>query len=117
MRSSSILRIGPQVGSKLNKETTMNNYTAIVSRNLRDVATGAPKVLLRDIQCEGVPYRDHAWVEITNELEQLVSSIRGNKSVTITFSAKEKVYMYRGEVFKKTLKRVKDISIVRRRQA
>ena len=88
-------------------------YTAIISRNLRDVNTGAPKVLLRDIQCEGTSYRDHAWVELTPELDKTIASIRGNKSAMITFLAREKDYMYRGEVFKKTLKRVRDVSVIK----
>jgi hypothetical protein len=94
----------------------MKTFTALVSTVRRDTETGSPKMLLRDIECEGTPYRDHAHVEENDELVRLRQSIKGNKWVTITFLAKEKEYKYRGEVFKKTLHKVKDISIVRRKK-
>jgi len=68
--------------------------TAIISRNLRDVHTSSPKVLLRDLQTEDGPYRDHAHVELTDELHKLLQSKRfnNNKSHPVYLEADEKVY-------------------------
>ena len=48
----------------------MPRYIAEISRNFRDVATGAPKVLLRSViqEDDSEDFRDHAWVELTEDL-------------------------------------------------
>lgn len=68
--------------------------TAIISRNLRDIHSGSPKVLLRDLQTTEGLYRDHAWVELSDQLEKLLQSKRfnNNKSHPVYLEADEKVY-------------------------
>lgn len=88
--------------------------TAIISRNFRDTATGAPKVLLRGIQTPDEEYRDHAWVELTKELKQVTNRITNNRSLIITLEADVKEYIYRPGVVKRTLTNVSNIKVVGR---
>jgi len=93
-------------------------FEAIISRNLRDTATGAPKVLLRNIIAEGTQFRDHAWVELNQEIDYLLKHCKlfrrksGNGAVKIQFNADIKEYKYRDEVVKQTLASLKDITVV-----
>lgn len=94
----------------------MPRYIAEISRNFRDISTGAPKVLLRSIVQEDSEYfRDHAWIEMTEELKQFFrQELPKNGKRIISFRAKEKVYTYRGELVKKTLSSVKNINVLGR---
>ena len=94
----------------------MPRYIAEISRNFRDISTGAPKVLLRSIvQEDSEDFRDHAWVEMTEELKQFFrQELPKNGKRVISFRAKEKVYTYRGELVKRTLKNVKNITVLGR---
>ena len=95
----------------------MPRYTAEISRNFRDIATGAPKVLLRSIVQDDYSedFRDHAWVELTEDLKQFFKQeLPKNGKRVISFRAKEKVYTYRGELVKRTLKSVKNITVLGR---
>lgn len=94
----------------------MPRYIAEISRNFRDISTGAPKVLLRSIVQEDSEYfRDHAWIEMTEELKQFFrQELPKNGKRIISFRAKEKVYTYRGELVKRTLKNVKNITVLGR---
>lgn len=88
-------------------------FTAKISRNFRDVATGVPKVLLRSIQTATEDYRDHAWVELNPTLKKFFETkLPKNGKRVIEFEAEEKVYTYRGEVIKKTLENVKNIKVL-----
>ena len=82
--------------------------TATISRNLRDTNTSAPKVLLRNLETNDGPYRDHAWVELNDQLVKLLRSKRfhNNRSHTVQLKADEKVYHYRGTEFKRTLQNI-----------
>ncbi len=88
--------------------------TAIISRNFRDTATGAPKVLLRGIQTPDEEYRDHAWVELTVELRRVVDRITNNRSLIITLEAEMKEYTYRPGIVKRTLTNVSNVKVVGR---
>lgn len=90
--------------------------TAQISRNFRDVATGVPKVLLRSIVNENnEEFRDHAWVPMNKQLQQFFAkSLPKNGKRVIQFEADEKLYEYRGEVFKKTLENVTNIKVLGR---
>lgn len=95
----------------------MPRYIAEISRNFRDITTGAPKVLLRSIvQDDNSEYfRDHAWVELTEDLKQFFKQeLPKNGKRVISFRAKEKVYTYRGGLVKRTLKSVKNITVLGR---
>ena len=84
-------------------------FTAKISRNLRDTNTGAPKVLLRGIMSDNDEFRDHAWVELNQELDKLLKHSKefkrkqGNGSAIIEFEADIKSYEYRGSTYKQTL--------------
>lgn len=66
-------------------------YTAKISRNFRDINLTTPKVLLRNIvDDEEEEFRDHAWVNISKKLEEVIP--RGNKTVVIQFVATPKLY-------------------------
>lgn len=90
--------------------------TAQISRNFRDVATGVPKVLLRSIIDENDnEFRDHAWVQLNQELRTFFrTKLPKNGKRVIQFEADEKLYEYRGEVFKKTLENIKNIKVLGR---
>ena len=94
----------------------MPRYTAQISRNFRDIATGAPKALLRNvIQEDDEEFRDHIWVELSAELREFFKrELPKNGKRIISFRAKEKVYKYRGELVKRTLKNVKNITVLGR---
>ena len=94
----------------------MPRYIAQISRNFRDVATGAPKVLLRNVlQEDEEDFRDHAWVELSAELKEFFKQeLPKNGKRVISFRAKEKVYKYRGELVKRTLSNVKNITVLGR---
>lgn len=63
-------------------------YTAIITRNFRDVRTTTPKVLLLNIIDEdGQTFRDHCWVTITDILEKFIPLKNHIKNI-ITFDAK-----------------------------
>jgi hypothetical protein len=89
-------------------------YTATISRNLRQLSPGQCTVLLRNIQHNDEEFRDHTFTELTPELEQVLRAkcFNSNRSMKISFKAKVKEYNYRGEVFKRTLCRLKDIQII-----
>lgn len=38
-------------------------FTAIITRNFRDVNTSSPKVLLLKVQSDSELFRDHCWVK------------------------------------------------------
>lgn len=88
-------------------------YTALISRNFRDMA-GTFKVLLRDIkEINGEEFRCHCFVEMTEEVKRVIPKI--NKcTYLIKFTAKHKEYknILTGEV-KLTLHEIKDIKILR----
>lgn len=91
--------------------------TAQISRNFRDVGTGVPKCLLRDIINEenDEEFRDHAWVELTPALKKFFEQkLQNNGKKVISFEADEKVYQYRGQEFKRTLENVKNIKVLGR---
>ena len=95
----------------------MPRYTAQISRNFRDIATGAPKVLLRNViqEDDDEEFRDHIWVELSAELREFFKRELPKKGERIiSFRAKEKVYKYRGELVKKTLSSVKNINVLGR---
>ena len=95
----------------------MPRYVAEISRNFRDIATGTPKVLLRSIvqDDDSEDFRDHAWVELSAELREFFKrELPKNGKRVISFRAKEKVYTYRGELVKRTLKNVKNITVLGR---
>lgn len=79
-------------------------YRAKIQRQFRDVATSTPKVLLTDITSELGEFRDHCWVELSDQLRKLVPDRCGQK-LAICFKASVKQY-YSG---KSTLHKIKDI--------
>ena len=89
-------------------------YTAKVRLpQRRDVATGAPKVLLVDIYHYDTLLRDHAWVEETPELVSLRRSSRKDV-VTISFEADTKPYHnHRSGEAKLTLTNLKAIKRIK----
>jgi hypothetical protein len=83
--------------------------------NLRDVNTGAPKVLLTSVQANNEDYRDHCWVEITPPLAKAMRTMRRQKSFIIQFEAEEKTYPCRhGVEIKRTLAGIKTIKVLGR---
>ena len=92
----------------------MKRYTANISRNFRDVATAAPKVLLRGIQDdEDEDFRDHGWVPLNKELDRFFNThLRGNGKRVITFYAEEAPYLDRNGKHKVTLKNVQRIKLL-----
>lgn len=90
--------------------------TAIISPNFRDVATGAPKVLLRQVMEGTTEYRDHCWVEINKYLDEVLQGLkRKNKSVKIAFEAEIKEYEYRGSIYKRTLTNITSVSVIKKK--
>jgi hypothetical protein len=89
-------------------------YTAkLHASNFRDVGTGDPKVLMTQIfDSTGELFRDHAHVSLSPSLKRAISKLKPNKSFIIQFEAVIKPYMYRGEVFKRTLAHVEHIKIL-----
>ena len=67
-------------------------FTAMLTGNRRDVATGSPKALLKDI--EGFD-RDHCWVEI-NEAIEAVRPLSHQKPIKVKVIGKVKKYKRRG---------------------
>lgn len=92
------------------------HFTAKISRNFRDVATGVPKCLLRNIIIdENEEYRDHAWVEVNTVLAKFFKDkLPKNGKRIISFEADEKHYTYRGEIIKRTLENVRNIKVLGR---
>lgn len=69
-------------------------YTALISRNFRNVDSGSPIVLLRNVTtADGIPFRDHCWVDRAALMKILP---RGNKSIQISFMADTKLYKVLG---------------------
>lgn len=93
-----------------------NTYTAQISRNLREIHSTIPKVLLRGVQSNKEDIRDHMWVPITPAIETLLKSIKSNKvSLVISFEAKAKEYDKRLEgILQTTLISIKNIKILGR---
>ena len=87
--------------------------TAKISRNFRDVQSGAPKVLLRGLQTPTEDFRDHAWVEHCPSLKRITDTLKDNSSLLISFTAEAKDYNYRGES-KRTLTNIKNIRVLGR---
>ena len=90
--------------------------TAMMSRNLRDVKTHSPKVLLRlrGVQSETFD-RDHTFVPLRGPLRKIYDNIKGNKSVLIEFDCEETDYVnYRqdGPATKKTLTNIKNVKVI-----
>ena len=94
----------------------MKRYTASISRNFRDVATAAPKVLLRGIQDdEDEDFRDHGWVPLNKELDKFFNvHLRGNGKRVISFYAEEVSYSGRNGDSKVTLKSIQRIKLLGR---
>ena len=92
----------------------MAKYTAKISRNFRDVATGAPKVLLRDIfDNNGELFRDHAHVEITPAIQKTLNCMRSNRSFIVELEAEEKEYNYQNSnTIKRTLTNVTRVKVL-----
>lgn len=68
-------------------------YTALISRNFRNIHHTVPKVLLRDIRdAEGNLFRDHAWVDMVQVFNSVIPTSGDNNSYRIQFTAKEKQY-------------------------
>ena len=84
-------------------------YTAKISRNFRDVATGAPKVLLRDIfDAQGELFRDHAHIEITPAVQKVLNCI-------VELEAEEKTYDYQNSgTIKRTLTNITRVKVLGR---
>ena len=91
-------------------------FTAKISRNFRDVATGCPKVLLRDVFDEsGETFRDHCHVEISPALARTLKTMRSNKSFIIELDAEPLSYNYQNSgVFKQTLTAVSRVKVLGR---
>lgn len=91
-------------------------YTAKISRNFRDVATGAPKVLLRDIfDAQGELFRDHAHIEITPAVQKVLNCMRSNKSFKVELDAEEKTYDYQNSgTIKRTLTNITRVKVLGR---
>ena len=89
-------------------------YVAKISRNLKDIHSGDPKVLLRGVQSNQCDIRDHMWVSVSKELDKFLKVNKTNKSLVIEFEAQTKEYLYRGVEKKLTLKNVKSIRILGR---
>lgn len=89
-------------------------YTAKISRNFRDIATGCPKVLLRDIFDEqGELFRDHCHVEISPALAKALKCMRSNKSFIIELTADTKEYDYQNSgILKRTLTQVSRVKVL-----
>lgn len=92
--------------------------TALMSKNLRDVKTGSPKVLLRlkGVQSESETFdRDHTFVPLTGSLLKVYNSIQGNKSVIISFECEEAEYTNHrdiGPATKKTLTNIRAVKVI-----
>lgn len=84
-------------------------YTALISRNFRDINHTVPKVLLRDIRTtDGTLFRDHAWVDMVSVFHSVIPLPGDNNSYRITFTAREKQYCTIGPV-KSTLTRIRNV--------
>ena len=69
----------------------IQQYTAIISRNFRDVGTMSPKLLLRDVtDSYGNLFRDHCWVDL-DALQHVVPN-SNRYSAKISFQATPKPY-------------------------
>lgn len=82
-------------------------FTAIITRNFRDVNTSSPKVLLLKVQSDSELFRDHCWVTISNALREFVPR-KNHIKTKICFDAKVKEYQTLGPV-KQTLISLKNI--------
>ena len=91
-------------------------YTAkLHPSNFRDVGTGCKKVLMTQIfDDNGELFRDHAHIELSPSLIKAMRTMRPNKSFIVQFDADIKEYLYRGEVFKRTLANVAKIKVLGR---
>lgn len=68
-------------------------YTAIISRNFRDIHTMSPKVLLRNIQTtDNTVFRDHCWVDINDNIKRILPRGGNNSAYLIRFKAEPKNY-------------------------
>lgn len=91
--------------------------TALMSRNLRDVKTSSPKVLirLRGVQSETFD-RDHTFVPLTGKLKEIYDGIKGNKkAVIISFECDETEYINHrgiGPATKKTLTNIRAVKVI-----
>jgi hypothetical protein len=88
-------------------------YTATITRNFRDINTLSPKVLMLNIREAGKPFRDHAWVNITPELEKFIP-YKNTQKLRLAFEAKPKTYKTYGPE-KITLQSIRNIEIRRDR--
>lgn len=62
-------------------------FTAIITRNFRDVNTSSPKVLLLKVQSDSELFRDHCWVTISDALREFVPR-KNHIKTKICFDAK-----------------------------
>jgi len=85
-------------------------YYATISRNFRDVATGDPKVLLRDVNTADNKFRDHCWIS-QSEVKDFIP-YKNHQHLRICFEAKTKEYLG-GKI---TLKQVENARIVRKQK-
>lgn len=85
-------------------------YTAIITRNFRDVNTTMIKVLLLNIRDEnGNLFRDHCWVLISKKINKFIP-LNNKYTNKIKFSAKIKEY--KTISCKKTLCAIKKIEYI-----
>jgi hypothetical protein len=82
-------------------------FTAIITRNFRDVNTSSPKVLLLQVQNDSAIFRDHCWVTISDTIKDFVPK-KNHIKTKICFDAKVKEYQTYGPV-KQTLISIKNI--------
>lgn len=90
--------------------------TALMSRNLRDVKTQSPKVLLRLKGCQSETFdRDHTFVPLEGPILRTYNRIKGNKSVIVTFECEEIEYVNHrmtGPETKKTFTNIRNVKVI-----
>lgn len=91
-------------------------YTAKLGRNLRYMSASQTMVLMRGIIGSEEEFRDHAWVELSKELDKILHNKLFNRnSAIIEFEADTKRYPdHRNGGTKETLINIRSIKILGR---
>ena len=83
-------------------------YKAKLTGNNRDVVTSSPKTLITDIEPSEGLFRDHCWVDITDEILKVLPKGH-HKAIDVEFDAELKEYLRRGTEVSYTLTNITNI--------
>ena len=91
----------------------MQEFTARLTGNLRETHTACPKLLLVDIRyTDGTLFRDHCWINLSTNIDNIRPKRGRNKPKKVRFSATEKEYIKSSLKYDTTLHKIHNITVV-----